>query len=350
MGRRSSASIRSRRTSATSRGAPSRSAASAPWPGVGVVGNRVDGVLAMSPPLTLGLTGWGIAVARRAPHRVQHPGRVPRRRDRARGAQGRARASPPPSGSSGSRYARADAVTVLSDDLRDNVVAKVAAGRGGQGAGDPELRRHRLDHAAATREQLSPRARHRREDGGDVRGQHRHVAVARADARLPPTALAHDPEVESSSSTAAARPGRVSRSPHAACPTCASSISSRGPGLPEVLAAADIHVVPLKRGLGRSSVPIEDVLDPRRRASRARERRPRHRGRAASSSNPARACRCRPTIPRPSPRRLTRLVAAPDEVARMGAAGRRFVEGWASPAAVAEQYEDLFTELRSGRR
>ena len=31
--------------------------------GVGVVGNRVDGVLAMSPPLTLGLTGWSIAVA-----------------------------------------------------------------------------------------------------------------------------------------------------------------------------------------------------------------------------------------------------------------------------------------------
>ena len=47
---------------------------------------------------------------------------------------------------------------------------------------------------------------------------------------------------------------------------------------------------------------------------------------------------------------LTRLVAAPDELARMGAAGRRFVEGWASPEAVAEQYEQLFTELREHRR
>ena len=32
-----------------------------------MTGGRVDGVLAMSPPLTLGLTGWGLAVARRAP-------------------------------------------------------------------------------------------------------------------------------------------------------------------------------------------------------------------------------------------------------------------------------------------
>jgi hypothetical protein len=30
----------------------------------------------------------------------------------------------------------------------------------------------------------------------------------------------------------------------------------------------------------------------------------------------------------------------------MGESGRRFVEGWASPAAVAEAYEDLFAGLR----
>ena len=30
---------------------------------------------------------------------------------------------------------------------------------------------------------------------------------------------------------------------------------------------------------------------------------------------------------------------------RMGSAGRAFVEGWASPAAVAEAYEQLFEEL-----
>ena len=43
--------------------------------------------------------------------------------------------------------------------------------------------------------------------------------------------------------------------------------------------------------------------------------------------------------------RAARLVSDPDESARMGAAGRAFVEQWASPAAVAAQYEDLFQEL-----
>jgi colanic acid biosynthesis glycosyl transferase WcaI len=40
-----------------------------------------------------------------------------------------------------------------------------------------------------------------------------------------------------------------------------------------------------------------------------------------------------------------RLVEAPDEAVAMGAAGRRFVERWASPAAVATAYDDLFGEL-----
>jgi hypothetical protein len=34
----------------------------------------------------------------------------------------------------------------------------------------------------------------------------------------------------------------------------------------------------------------------------------------------------------------------------MGEAGRRFVERWASPAAVAASYEDLFAELATRRR
>jgi hypothetical protein len=34
----------------------------------------------------------------------------------------------------------------------------------------------------------------------------------------------------------------------------------------------------------------------------------------------------------------------------MGRAGRAFVEAWASPAAVAERYEELFEELRSRPR
>ncbi|MGH2807759.1 MAG: glycosyltransferase family 4 protein, partial [Actinomycetota bacterium] len=39
------------------------------------------------------------------------------------------------------------------------------------------------------------------------------------------------------------------------------------------------------------------------------------------------------------------LLDAPETMRQMGAAGRTFVESWASPAAVAESYEGLFEEL-----
>ena len=53
-----------------------------------------------------------------------------------------------------------------------------------------------------------------------------------------------------------------------------------------------------------------------------------------------------PDDPEAFTKALARLVAEPDEVERMGRAGRAFVERWASPAAIAEQYEALFEELR----
>jgi hypothetical protein len=46
---------------------------------------------------------------------------------------------------------------------------------------------------------------------------------------------------------------------------------------------------------------------------------------------------------------LRGLLAAPDELAAMGRAGRRFVEGWASPVAVGRAYSDLFEELVARR-
>ena len=40
----------------------------------------------------------------------------------------------------------------------------------------------------------------------------------------------------------------------------------------------------------------------------------------------------------------------PADLTRMGAAGRAFVERWASPTAVAAAYAELFTELVAARR
>jgi colanic acid biosynthesis glycosyl transferase WcaI len=46
---------------------------------------------------------------------------------------------------------------------------------------------------------------------------------------------------------------------------------------------------------------------------------------------------------------IRRLVDDPGEARRMGRAGRRFARSWASPAAVAASYEDLFSELAAAR-
>ncbi len=87
-------------------------------------GGRVDAVIAMSPPLTMGLTGWGTHLVRRGPlvFNIQdvfpdaavETGAITNKRIIA-AARWLERVS----------YRRAAAVTVLSNDLRDNVVAKV---------------------------------------------------------------------------------------------------------------------------------------------------------------------------------------------------------------------------------
>ncbi len=84
----------------------------------------MDGVIAMSPPLTLGLTGWIASRLRRAPlvFNIQdvfpdaavETGAITNRHV-IRAAAWLERVS----------YRASDAVTVLSDDLRDNVVAKM---------------------------------------------------------------------------------------------------------------------------------------------------------------------------------------------------------------------------------
>jgi putative colanic acid biosynthesis glycosyltransferase WcaI len=118
--------------------------------------------------------------------------------------------------------------------------------------------------------------------------------------------------------------------------------------LPEVLAAADIHVVPLKRGLARSSVPSKTYsilaagrplvasVDSGTEVARVVQRA--EAGLAVEPDDPAAFVDA-----------VSTLIDAPAQRAAMGAAGRRFVEGWASPAAVARAYEDLFTELARPR-
>jgi colanic acid biosynthesis glycosyl transferase WcaI len=114
--------------------------------------------------------------------------------------------------------------------------------------------------------------------------------------------------------------------------------------LPELLAAGDIHLVPLKRGLAASSVPSKTYsvlaagrpviasVDPGTEVAKLVDRS------GAGIAVPA-------EDPEAFTKAIRQLVESPDEARRMGAAGRTFVEGWASPAAVAESYETLFRTL-----
>ena len=86
---------------------------------------RAGAVIAMSPPLTLGLTGWVASRLRRCPMVFNIQDVFPdaavetgaiTNRTIISAARRLERVS----------YLAADAVTVLSDDLRDNVVAKIA--------------------------------------------------------------------------------------------------------------------------------------------------------------------------------------------------------------------------------
>jgi colanic acid biosynthesis glycosyl transferase WcaI len=87
--------------------------------------------------------------------------------------------------------------------------------------------------------------------GGAVRRQRRVLPVARPGDRGRPSAL---PDVTFlvNGDGAARRSLEASAS---GSPTCASPTSAEADRLPEVLATGDIHVVPLRAGLGRVSVP-----------------------------------------------------------------------------------------------
>jgi colanic acid biosynthesis glycosyl transferase WcaI len=118
--------------------------------------------------------------------------------------------------------------------------------------------------------------------------------------------------------------------------------------LPEVLAAADVHVVPLRRGLARSSVPsktysilaaarplvasVDEGTEVARTVDQA----------GAGIAVP-------PEDPDAFVAALGRLLDDREGARQMGERGRRFVETWASPAAVAARYEALFEELRDAR-
>lgn len=306
---------------------------------LGARGPRVDAVWAVSPPLTLGLTGLTIARARKAPLVFNVQDVFPdiaielgalKNKSLIAAAHRLERFC----------YRHADAVTVLSDDLRTNVASKLGS----------EDKVHIIPNFVDTEtiRPLDKENAYRREFGlegktvvmyaGNIGlSQSLEMVIEAAGA------LSYESDVVFVINGQGAR---------------RNDLESRARGLtnvlfvdmqpahrlPEVLAAADVHLVPLRRGLARSSVPSKTYsilaagrpliasVDHGSEVARIVERA------GAGISVP-------PDDAEALTKAIRSLLDSPETAAAMGRSGRNFVESWASPVAVAEAYERLFEEI-----
>ena len=304
-------------------------------------GGRVDAVIAMSPPLTMGLTGWVTHLVRRGPlvFNIQdvfpdaavETGAITDERIIAV-ARWLERVS----------YHRAAAVTVLSDDLRDNVAAKVKPARRGRvhvipNFVDTDFIRP-ADRATSFRSELGIGDEPVVLYAGNVGFSQSLEMVVEAARRFPQATFLVNGD-------GAARASLQAQA--ADLPNVRFSGYQPKERVPEVLATGDIHLVPLKAGLGRVSVPSKTysilaagrpvlaAIDPGTEVPRMI---------AASGGGVA----VPPDDLEAFCAALSDLLADRDAAAAMGAAGRRWVEGAASPAAVATAYEQLIRSLGRG--
>ena len=300
---------------------------------------KVDGVLAMSPPLTLGLTGWFTKIIRRAPlvFNIQdvfpdaaiQTGAISNKKIIA-AAKWLERVS----------YQRSDAVVLLSRDLRTNIANKI----------DTKFhdRLHVIPNFVDT-VAITPQNRmtaYRAELGigdqlvvmyaGNVGFSQSLNLVAEAAAKFPEIAFVINGD------------GAARKKLQQDCAQLANVyFGDYQPieRLSEVLATGDIHLVPLRAGLASVSVPSKSysilaagrpmlaAIDPNTeipnmlRESGA--------GIAVEPDNAPAFIDA-----------LGQLASNRERLLEMGARGRNWVETHASPASVAAQYEAIFLANR----
>ncbi len=311
---------------------------------VGLPGRRVDVVLAMSPPLTLGLAGKVLAVVRRAPLVFNIQDVFPDVAIEVGALTGR-RAISAARWLEKFTYARSSAVTVLSDDLAENLRAKVE---------DPTRVRvipNFVDTAA-----IRPGSRmtpYRRELGI---GHELVVMYAGNVGFSQPLELMVDAArsmVERDDVRFVVNGGGSAleglRRRAADLPNVVFAPYQPRERLSEVLSSADLHLVLLREGLARSSVPSKTFsilaagrpvlasVDPGSEISRVVETA------GAGVSVP-------PEDPTAFRAALVEMLSDREALVRFGRSGRSYVESWLSPAAVALEYERLFGELGARSR
>ena len=307
---------------------------------------RSGAVIAMSPPLTLGLTGWFASRLRRCPMIFNIQDVFP---DAAveTGAISNRTIIAAASWLERVSYRAADAVTVLSDDLRDNVAAKLAAASASPDAATSADTVHVITNFVDT-EAIVPADRatpYRDELGlgdgpvvlyaGNVGFSQSLDLVLAAARELPDVMFLINGNGAARSSLEAAAVD---------IPNVRFADYIAVNRLSELLATGDVHVVPLRRGLGRVSVPSKTYsimaagrpvvasIDPDTAVPRILQE---------SGGGVAVA----PDDPTAFTDAIRSLVADPTLRAQLGARGRAWVEREASPAAVGAAYDELLRSL-----
>ena len=305
-------------------------------------GGRVDAVIAMSPPLTMGLTGWGTHLIRRGPLIFNIQDVFP---DAAieTGAITNRRIIAAATWLEQISYHRAAAVTVLSSDMHDNVVAKVQPSKRADvrvipNFVDTDVIRPR-DRMTPFRSELGIGSETVVLYAGNVGFSQSLEMVVDAARALPSLTFVINGD-------GVARSSLVERA--AGISNIRFSGYQPADRLPEVLATGDIHLVPLKAGLGRVSVPSKtySILAAGRPVLASIDAGTEVPRILAESGGGV----CVPPDDADALREaLQRLAGDPAGRDAMGAAGRRWVESAASPAAVARAYADLIVELNQRR-
>jgi len=314
------------------------------WAGVGAGGwlRRVDAVIAMSPPLTLGLTGRLIAWTHRAPLVFNIQDVFPDAAVATGAITNRAvielagrleRLS----------YRLADAVTVLSNDLRANVVAKLPARRAATVHTIPNFvdaeRVRPGDRMTSYRAQLGIGDEPVVLYAGNIGFSQSLELVVDAARRLPDVTFLVNGD-------GAARPALEAQAAGLPNVRIAGFVAEHRLG--ELLATGDVHVVPLRRGLGSVSVPSKTytILAAGRPVVAAVDA-------GSEVAHILAASGAGLTVPAEDSNAfvaaVAELVADPERAAAMGERARTWVLGAASPQAVAVAYERLVEHLGAGR-
>jgi len=300
---------------------------------------KVDGVLAMSPPLTLGLTGWFTKIIRRAPLVFNIQDVFP---DAAiqTGAISNKKIIAAAKWLERMSYQRSDAVVLLSQDLRANIANKI----------DKKFhqRLHVIPNFVDTHA-ITPQDRmtaYRSELGigdqmvvmyaGNVGFSQSLNLVVDAAAKFPDITFVINGD------------GAARKKLEQDCARLTNVyFGDYQPieRLSEVLATGDIHVVPLRAGLASVSVPSKSysilaagrpmlaAIDPGTEIPNMLQQS--GAGVAVEPDNSAAFIEA-----------LSQLVSRREQLHEMGARGRTWVETHASPASVAAQYEAIFLANR----